>query len=115
MKRRCSKTYSTCQQVMCSISQIARLLSFFENAVNVEIYEAKYAAEGESKAKRLRAFWQMESDAVVGKVLADLLEYISFKEPDPATQAKLECARSIVARLLGKRVTPQDAEKEFLD
>ncbi len=48
--------------------------AFFREAVNKDIYSHKYAFNGDSKAKRLRVFWEVESDSVVGKVLSELLE-----------------------------------------
>lgn len=39
---------------------------FLENA-KVDIYADKYALKGDSKARRLRTFWELESDAAVGK------------------------------------------------
>lgn len=48
---------------------------FIIESVCVDIYEDKYAYSGTSKAKRLRAFWDQESEHVVGKLLLDLLEY----------------------------------------
>ena len=46
---------------------------FLENGVNID--EEKYLKYGSSKMKRLRAFWDIESDVIVGKMIADLLEY----------------------------------------
>ena len=38
---------------------------------DVDIYADEYAVNGDSKAKRLRAFWDREPDDRVGKVLAE--------------------------------------------
>src|SRR5438046_8534673 len=56
---------------------------FIRESVNVDIYSNKYAVNGESKAKRLRTFLQIESDALAGKVLSDLMEYWRYKSPQP--------------------------------
>lgn len=45
----------------------------YEN-VKIDIYDNKYAYIGSSKAKRLRAFWNLESDEIVGKLLIVMLE-----------------------------------------
>jgi hypothetical protein len=48
---------------------------FILDSVGIDIYDAKYNYWSGSKANRLRAFWKVEQDAVVGKLLLDLLEY----------------------------------------
>ena len=40
---------------------------FFQESVRADIYADKYAANGDSKARRLRAFIELEPDPVVGK------------------------------------------------
>jgi hypothetical protein len=52
---------------------------FVADSVNVNIYDGKYAMFGDSKANRLRAFWDLENDQIVGKLLCDLLNYIKTK------------------------------------
>jgi len=47
---------------------------FIHNAIKRDIYNDKYASRGSSKAKRLREFWDIESDKVVGTLLVDMLE-----------------------------------------
>jgi len=47
---------------------------FFWNNFNIDIYLPKYATYGDSKAKRLRAFWDMENNQIVGKALNELIE-----------------------------------------
>ena len=41
---------------------------FFENELSVNIDDRKYRLKGSSKGKRLRAFLEIESEAVVAKV-----------------------------------------------
>jgi hypothetical protein len=48
---------------------------FILNVSKLDIYESKYAVYGESKAKRLRAFWQLESDKTVGILINELLAH----------------------------------------
>ena len=45
---------------------------FFENELSVNIDDPKYRLKGSSKGKRLRAFLEIESDAVVAKALRAL-------------------------------------------
>ena len=52
-----------------------RLQEFVKDSTGLDVYDAKYSSRGTSKANRLRGFWNVESDAVVGKLLNDLLDY----------------------------------------
>jgi hypothetical protein len=47
---------------------------FFLEHVNKDIYSESYSFKGDSKAKRLRAFWDVESNFMVAKILFGLLE-----------------------------------------
>ena len=42
---------------------------FFRTDFGIDIYDDKYYFNGNSKANRMRAFWDLESDGLVGKVL----------------------------------------------
>jgi hypothetical protein len=89
---------------------------FFGETVNVDIDAGKYQRNGTSKAKRLRAFWELEGDNLVGKVIAELLDYWAFYNPEPST-ADLKIAdqvRKVADRLLGVATSPQGAEEVFL-
>ena len=50
----------------------------YENS-GIDIYDERYADDGDSKAKLLRCFWNKESNQIVAKVLSLLLEYFDFK------------------------------------
>ncbi len=69
---------------------------------HIKIHDRKYQIYGTSKVKRLRAFWRIESDAVVGRVLSELLDRyaancdVGGKEQDAALLAK---CRETVERL----------------
>lgn len=47
---------------------------FIYDVTRVEIYDEKYSTYGDSKAKRLRAFWDLESNYRVGKVTKAMLD-----------------------------------------
>lgn len=47
---------------------------FFEN-FNINIYDEKYADKGDSKAKRLRTFWEKESSAIVADLIDKMVEW----------------------------------------
>lgn len=48
---------------------------FIAEKINVDIYDEKYAINGDSKAKRLRCFWDIESDYLVKKLLNELINH----------------------------------------
>ena len=87
---------------------------FFQEAVGKDIYSEKYSFRGDSKANRLRAFWEVEEDPFVGKVLLGLLEHWRYGnildgwEGDPIY---FECLQ-IAERLCGKE--DQERESQFL-
>ena len=109
---------------------------FVTDTVSRNIYDSRYDANGSSKANRLRAFWQVEPNLVVGKLLGALIEY--QKEVEVQNQAsgnfylkkkaeelqqsaslRAECQR-IVTRLLSNQPVSElealaavSAEKDF--
>ncbi len=48
---------------------------FILESTGIDIYNDKYASEGNSKASRLRVFWKKESTHLVKNLLLELLEY----------------------------------------
>ncbi|WP_050470600.1 hypothetical protein [Herbaspirillum chlorophenolicum] len=77
----------------------------FFNRHRVDIHGAKYQAYGTSKAKKMRAFWESEPDALVGKVLSEMLDVYeaSCKLNNNAIDAAvLQESRKSADRLLGK-------------
>lgn len=48
---------------------------FISENTGIDIDDSKYKYEGRSKANRLRAFWNKESNYVVEKLISNLLEY----------------------------------------
>lgn len=89
----------------------------FRDTVDIEIYDIRYAFNGESKARRLRAFWELESDPLVGKILSTILEFWKYENDKKGTtignEGYFEC-KNIVGRLLGKSVENTDNESDFL-
>lgn len=90
---------------------------FFQDTVNINIYNDKYNIHGDSKANRLRAFWEIEPDPFVGKVLSSMLDVWKFEQdksgnsqPSPVY---IEC-RKITHRLLGTYNKENNSEKDFL-
>lgn len=86
---------------------------FREHSVNID--EQKYLFNGQSKMKRLRAFWEIEPDLLVGRVLAAMLEYACvIGTVHPGDKANAE---KIINRLLGKTATviEKSPEDDFLE
>ena len=80
---------------------------FVRDSTGRDIYDSCYAYESGSKANRLRAFWQKEGNAVVGKLMSGLLDY------HDGTPALKEVCRLIVERLLKESPTPKtDSDSE---
>jgi hypothetical protein len=75
---------------------------FVADSTGRNIFDSRYDYASGSKANRLRAFWLKESNAVVGKLMSDLLDMIEADGP-----AKDAC-RLIVGRLLGKNPVPTE-------
>lgn len=77
----------------------------FFNRYHINIHGSKYQGYGTSKAKKMRSFWEQESDDLVGSVLSEMLDSyeadcdLNKREIDKSV---LEKSRSIVARLTGK-------------
>jgi hypothetical protein len=87
---------------------------FFRDTVAKDIYAPKYAVNGDSKAKRLRAFWELEPDTVVGKVLSEMLEIWKYLNPQQQASNTYEKCQEIVRRLLGKEIKEADTAIQFL-
>lgn len=74
---------------------------FIADVVGLHILDDQYAVNGTSKANRMRTFWKIEPNHVVGKVLAELVGLIDDDPTDQAlTSLKAKCSQT-VARLLG--------------
>jgi len=77
---------------------------FVADAVDVEIHSTRYTTHGTSKAKKLRTFWDVEDDHIVGRLLTALIDYATHSGPHgqkmTAEQKKVlgEC-REIANRL----------------
>lgn len=67
---------------------------FILRVCKLDIYNTKYAFYGESKAKRLRAFWQIESDMIIGKLINEMLAY--FKTNKKLNDIKLSKSEAII-------------------
>lgn len=92
---------------------------FVAESVDRDIHDPKYTAGGTSKANKLRTFWKLESDYLVGKLTLALIDYDSTLNPTPDAEAKsrAEKCRSIATRLLagGPSLGPLKAHAQVLN
>lgn len=92
---------------------------FILEAVGLDIHAEKYTAQGTSKAKKLRMFWQLESDYTVGKLLLALIEYETSLNTEPDAQARAlgDKCRQIATRLLagGPSLSPLKEHAKILN
>lgn len=85
----------------------------FFRRYKIDIHGSKYQIYGTSKAKKMRAFWEQDSDILVGNVLSEMLDSceadcdLNKREID---KSLLEKSRSIVARLTGKSPPTKGAQ-----
>ena len=102
----------------------SKFQQFISNTFKRDIYNSKYSIYGDSKAKRLRAFWDLENDNIVGKLIIELLEVWEtektlknkdISENDEKLKAK---AIKITNRLLGitnKKIIKEETIDDFLN
>ena len=93
---------------------------FISETVGIDIYSEKYSRTGGSKARRLREFWRVESDATVGKLLSALMDVYEFdNRPGDRDEELLRKCRECVRRLLGEKTEGAEpsapTEKGFLE
>ena len=82
---------------------------------DIDIYSTQYETYGTSKAKRLRAFLEIEQDSLVGQVLFEMLgayEAICDSKPHMMNPKLYKACRKIAARLCGKSSDVNSATDE---
>lgn len=79
---------------------------FFAEICGIEIYDEKYNFESGSKANRMRAFWEIESNYLVSRILIALREewseYAGYSAPPPS-----EDYNKIILRLSSSIPVPE--------
>ena len=90
------------------------------DSVGKNIYNQAYDNGSGSKAQRLRAFWQIEPNYTVAKLLNDLVEYAIELGVDPGLQQCVENCKKAIERLSRNvtvaeidAITPNSPEKDF--
>ena len=89
------------------------LRNFIFETLNLELYSDNYADFGESKANRIRAIWQKESNYKVGKLISEMLDYwrdkkiMSYGEITQPEQNLFDECHKIAQRLLADTVVEE--------
>jgi Abortive infection C-terminus len=80
---------------------------FFLDFFGLDIYAAKYDYSSGSKANRMRAFWNQESDYLVGQVLGAIFDnWQEFKGYGASDEPPKDCVQ--IARRLRESAPPPD-------
>lgn len=90
-----------------------RTFSEFFKDFRVDIDSQKYYKNGSSKMKRLRAFWEIENDKLVGNVFKGLLELATQTEKIEDKDLKL--AMQYINTLLGIKNEVNNENKELTE
>ncbi len=80
---------------------------FFIDTIGKDIYDEKYNKDSGSKANRLRAFWELESNDVVGKLTEDLIHWAELIDGYVPDDRLLSECKNIARRLLGSASVPE--------
>ncbi len=98
------------------------LSDFVFETLNLEFYSDSYADFGDSKANRLRAIWQKESNYKVGKLISEMLDYwkdkkvMSYDEITQPEQNLFDECQKIAQRLFADKVVEEiDVIREVPD
>lgn len=93
---------------------------FVLESIGLSLFDEKYNHESGSKANRLRSFWIQESDDIVAKLLADLMQCYSLETASLEDQKIFYDCKQAVIRLSGNSnlpevilLKPNSPEKEF--
>lgn len=84
---------------------------YFRDDVGIDIYSPKYNYASGSKANRMRGFWQVADDPLVGRSIEKLIEYIEnqillgYLKKEDYPQGLVARGRAIAARLRGLKAT----------
>ena len=83
---------------------------FVHEAVARDIDDGQYSIKGTSKANRLRAFWQIEDDPIVARLLVALLDFAEGMH-NSDTEAIAAGRRAVLRLMNGRPVADLDALK----
>jgi hypothetical protein len=97
-----------------------RFAEFFKDDVNVDIYDQKYNYASGSKANRMRGFWQVATDPLLGRSIERLVGYMETQillenlKRDQFPEELIRRGHDIAARMLGNTASSVATESEFL-
>lgn len=93
---------------------------FVVDSTGKNIWDSKYDYGSGSKANRLRGFWNEEPNHVVGKLIADLLDYCRERDSKSAASDLYEDCQRIAQRLREgasvpelEAISPNSGERDF--
>lgn len=93
---------------------------FVLDSTGKSIYDPKYDNASGSKANRIRAFWSVEPNHVVAKLLVELLQYFAELGVKPDQELLYESCRRVSQRLAQsapasemEAINPNTTEKDF--
>ncbi|MEO0769999.1 MAG: toll/interleukin-1 receptor domain-containing protein [Cyanobacteria bacterium J06649_4] len=109
-KRKLEKLFRMEEGHVLALSK-SQLKDFIIDSVERDIESGQYDADdSNSKAKRLRRFWALEPDHVVGKLIYDLVDLVKDEETDEEALSLIEKCSQIAEDLLsintGEESTP---------
>jgi hypothetical protein len=93
---------------------------FVKGIIRTDIFSSKYETYGSSKAKRLRALWEIESDSVVGKLLEELINYyqgqldLGVQDINKVSDKIVDDCLTIACKLQGKEKKAAAKGENFL-
>lgn len=102
----------------------SKFQQFISNTFKIDIKNSKYSIYGDSKAKRLRAFWDYEDDSIVGKLITELLEVwetekalknINISENDEKLKDKAIKISNRLQKITNKKVINEETIDDFLN
>ena len=80
---------------------------FIDDTVNRDIYDNRYDYDTGSKANRLRGFWDVEGNQIVGKLLSGLIDYTEEIGFADGKEDLVSQCRNICSRLLQSSPVPE--------
>lgn len=84
---------------------------FFADTLDVDIHATKYQSRGTSKAKKVREFWRLEPDHLVGKSIEALIKHVEENTSFSDEHKLLNPCKAIATRLLSGGVNLEHLKK----
>lgn len=103
-RSRLEELFNMCGGYVCNFSD-STFASFFVD-FDVDIHSNKYTESGTSKAKKLRQFWRLEPDHLVGQTIAVLVAHVedSSSTSEKDREVLIKDCKAIASRLTSGRV-----------